>query len=127
MNREQRRLSEKVGRNQMKLPPNNFVEIPFSELLLRCANKVRMPDRAWKNNHYVVQLYRCERHVFGKLCDKIMIRRNDSEPIREWHVLQEIKNKICGENATAIQVFPPQNELVDVANMYWLFLETGPL
>lgn len=125
MNREQRRLSAKYGRALMKLPPNEFEEISYAEIARTKVN--RLPDKAWKNNHYVVQLYRCERHVFEKHCDKIMIRRNDAEPITEWHVLQEIKNKICGEDATAIQVFPPQNELVDVANMYWLFVETGKL
>ena len=128
MNREMRRMSAKIGNKMMKMPPNNFEEISFSEIQARSGHHMkRLPDRAWKNNHYVVQLYRCERHIWNILCDKIMIRRNDAEPIREWHVLQEIKNKIYGEEIQAIQVFPKQSELVDVANMYWLFVETGKL
>jgi hypothetical protein len=65
--------------------------------------------------------------ILDKKMDKIMIRRNDAEPIREWHALQNIKDKIVGEDRMAIQVFPRKDELVDVANMYWLFTETGKL
>ena len=82
MNRKLRRMSAKIGSRMMKLPPNEFEEIPFSEIQARSGHHMRrLPDRAWKNNHYVVQLYRCERHVFGKHCDKIMIRRNDAEQL----------------------------------------------
>lgn len=127
MNRELMRASKKLGAKMMKLPPGKFEEIPFSELLRFDGRMTRMPDRAWKNNHYVVQLYRCERSILGKLMDKVMIRRNDAEPIQEWHCLQEIKNQICGDETMAVQVFPPKSQLVDVANMYWLFVETRSL
>ena len=127
MNREMMRASRKLGKKMMKLPPNPFDEMMFGEIMNICGKYKRIPDRVWKNNHFVVQLFRKERHILGKLMDKVMIRRNDAEPIREWHCLQEIKNQIVGENGTAIQVFPPQNELVDVANMYWLFIEPGIL
>lgn len=128
MNREMRRLSEKIGTNLMKKSFNEFEEIPFSELQSRFEHKMkRVPDRAWKNNHYVVQCYRCERSMFGKLFDKIMIRRNDSARITDFYSIQNIKNLICGEDVMAVQVFPEQDKLVDVANLYWLFVESGKL
>lgn len=127
MNREMMRAAKKIGQKMMKLPENEFEEISLSEIKMRFADRMRRPDRAWKNNHYVVQLYRCERSILGRHMDKVMIRRNDAEPIREWHALQNIKDQIVGEEKMAIQVFPPKSDLVDVANMYWLFTETGSL
>lgn len=128
MNREMMRASKRMGKAMMKLEESEFVEIPYSELVQRFGHIVRqMPDRAWKSNHYVVQLYRQDRHILGWRMDKLMIRRNDGEPIREWHALQDIKNRICGDGVMAVQVFPPKKELIDVANMYWLFTVSGAL
>lgn len=119
VNREMLRLSKKIGRSMMKLPPSKFEEVSWSETQgLSIKNK---PDKAWKSNHHVVQVYRNERLILGKLMNKWMIRRNDSEPIREWHEIQNIKNEVIGEEVEAIQIFPKASELVDVANMYWLF------
>ena len=119
------RASKAIGRRMMKLPENEFEEISYVEMARTRDGK--LPDFAWKNNHYTVQLYRRERFILGKLMDKVMIRRNDGEPIREWRVLQKIKDQIIGEDKMAIQVFPPKEELVDVANLYWIFTETGNL
>jgi hypothetical protein len=122
------RAAAKFGKKMMRLPENEFQEISFAELRSRFLGVLsKIPDRAWKNNHSVVQLYRNDRMILDKKMDKIMIRRNDAEPIREWHALQNIKDKIVGEDRMAIQVFPRKDELVDVANMYWLFTETGKL
>lgn len=128
MNREMMRASIKLGKRMMKHPPGEFEEIPYSEIISRFDGRVnKLPDRAWKNNHFVVQLYRRDRLVLGVLHDKIMIRKNDGQPIREWYCLQEIKNKIAGDEVSAIQIFPKESELVDEANMYWLFVEAGNL
>lgn len=128
MNREMMRESRKIGKRMMKLPENEFQEISQDEIYSITPNKMKKgPDRVWRNNHYVVQLYRKNTIYFGVLMDKIMIRRNDAEPIREWHCLQRVKNQICGEETMAIQIFPEQSKLVDVANMYWLFIKSGEL
>lgn len=121
MNREMNRAAKKIGKKMMKLPESNFEELPYSEVSRVGDGKMVRPDRIWKSNHYSVQFYKKERSYFGVLMDKLMIRRHDAEPIREWHVLQKIKSEILGDEAMAIQVFPAESELVDVANMYWLF------
>lgn len=38
-----------------------------------------------------------------------------------WWEAQRIKNEIVGEGATAVEVYPPQDEVVDGANMYHLW------
>lgn len=127
MNREMRRMSQKIGRSMMKLPESKFEDVSV-ESRMRLSHLIgKLPDKVWKSNHFTVQLYRQERVLFGLTMDKLMIRRNDAEPITEWHCLQKIKDEIAGEESVAIQVFPKRSELVDVANMYWLFVESGKL
>jgi hypothetical protein len=44
-----------------------------------------------------------------------------------WPEAQRIKNELAGEHMTAIEVYPPQAEVVDQANMYHLWVVPGPL
>ena len=39
-----------------------------------------------------------------------------------WWEAQRIKNEIAGEGATAVEVYPPQAEVVDGADMYHLWV-----
>ena len=43
-----------------------------------------------------------------------------------WHEMQRIKNDILGEDATAVEVYPPQSEVVDEADMFHLWSH-GPM
>ena len=40
-----------------------------------------------------------------------------------WSEKQQIKNELFGENRVAVEVYPPQDRLVDVADVYhlWVF------
>lgn len=39
-----------------------------------------------------------------------------------WWEMQRIKNELAGENATAVEVYPPQSEVVDEADMFHIWL-----
>jgi hypothetical protein len=39
-----------------------------------------------------------------------------------WWEMQRIKNDIAGTNATAVEVYPPQNEVVDGADMFHIWV-----
>lgn len=45
-----------------------------------------------------------------------------------WHEMQRIKNEIAGHDMTAIEVYPPHNEVVDDADMFhiWVLAESLP-
>lgn len=55
----------------------------------------------------------------------LSIKRIDRERIRNWADLQQIKNMICedGENRFAVEIFPPESQLMNTANQYhlWVF------
>lgn len=44
-----------------------------------------------------------------------------------WWEAQRIKNEIAGVNATAVEVYPPQSEVVDDADAYHLWILPAPL
>lgn len=44
-----------------------------------------------------------------------------------WPEMQRIKDEIAGPEATAVEVYPPQTEIVDQADMYHLWVLPAPL
>ena len=53
----------------------------------------------------------------------LIIRREDGGPVQcGWDTLQEIKNEMLGVDVCAVEVFPPQDELVDEANRRHLWV-----
>lgn len=74
---------------------------------------------AYLNNVYSVQIY--ERPDWQGF-RKAMIRRHDGAAVRDWRHLQRIKSELFGAQAVALEMFPAESDLVDEANMYWLWV-----
>lgn len=125
MNRKQRRASSSEGKKLQKLPFNEFKDVTnFANKRHRQLNPLSdyCPDKVWQNNRYIVQIFYNEKRK-GKLYTKAMIRRSDSQPLINWQDIYRIKNEIFGEEQEAIQFLPAKSELVDVANLYWIYIE----
>lgn len=75
---------------------------------------------AWKNNLYVVQLYR-QPSKWGMI-DHLMVRRNDAAAVRDWTHMQRIKNEIMGPDRVAVEVYPASGDVVDDRNIYHLWV-----
>lgn len=75
---------------------------------------------AFVNCHYVVQVREYDDPRFG-LVVHLWIRNNDGSTFHDWQEFQRIKNELVGPEWTAVEVYPPQSELVDDANLYHLF------
>lgn len=83
-------------------------------------------ERAWKNSRYVVQAFKPRDTAWGTFI-KVGIRRNDEAAVRSWSEIQRIKNELFGEEAVAIEFFPAESKLVDVANLYWIWVTRAPV
>lgn len=44
-----------------------------------------------------------------------------------WPEMQRIKDELAGYGATAVEVYPPHDQIVDEADMYHLWVLTAPL
>lgn len=78
---------------------------------------------AYSNNRYVVMIEVGAPMTGGVTAIKTMIQRHDDKPIaNHWAELQRIKNEIFGDDVTGIEYYPACSDLVDVANIYWLWI-----
>ena len=84
-------------------------------------------DRCWlDNDENLCVCSRIIRTKFGNV-EHVTISRgtgtNDGTGEVSWAMKQQIKNELFGENRFAIEVFPKQKNLVDVCDVYhlWVF------
>lgn len=89
----------------------------------------RMAHVKRTSQYFLNDLYQVDaRPVFGTPLGPIMhlsIKRRDREVIRDWRHLQQIKNEIVGPEHEAIEVYPAESRLVDMAHQFhlWVFLD----
>lgn len=78
------------------------------------------PFKVMMNGLFIVQMFKQDTS-WGEVI-RLMIRWNDARPVHDWSMFQRIKNELVGEDRVALEVYPKSSNLVDVANMYWLFV-----
>jgi hypothetical protein len=79
-------------------------------------------DGVYTDGEYIV----CKHGIGVKPFEfRLSIQREDKEPIRSWRLLQDIKNEVAGADREAIEIYPPESEVTDTANIYhlWVFME----
>jgi hypothetical protein len=57
---------------------------------------------------------------------RLLIYRKDRWPVHSWSDFQAIKNQICGPECEAVELYPAESRLRDVANTYHLWVLTDP-
>jgi len=83
----------------------------------------------WGNLIYQANVYRNQYandmvHVedWQDKCGYISLKRRDKRPINSWQDVQTIKNRLFGIEREAIQIFPAESRMVNMANQYHLFV-----
>ncbi len=51
----------------------------------------------------------------------LKVWRDDGKDGISWDILQEIKDELLGQDAMAVEVYPPQDQLVNETNMRHLW------
>ncbi|WP_295586995.1 hypothetical protein [uncultured Lamprocystis sp.] len=70
-------------------------------------------SRAFANHRYVVMIADQVPLWSGMQGSKVMVQRHDDQPIPgHWRELQMIKNALFGREATAVEFYPPESELI---------------
>ena len=78
-------------------------------------------DETYTNSRYQVFVHRYEDKERGRLVH-LSIKSLERVPIRDWRDLQRIKNELCGTTCEAVELFPAESRLVDMANQYHLWV-----
>ena len=88
-------------------------------------------DRCWMSDDGYQVCSRLLRTEIGNVEHVTILKTTDnmSEKLKgdgsldiPWAVKQEIKNELFGKDMTAIEVFPEENRLVDVCDVYHLWI-----
>jgi hypothetical protein len=77
----------------------------------------------WVNNLYQVNVEYGE----DRRTAHLIIRRLDRQPIHNWPHFQYIKNALLGPECEAVEIYPPESQLVDEKHHYhlWGFCTPG--
>jgi len=82
----------------------------------------RQPQRAVECQAFGNRLYNGVALTFEDGSMHLSFKRNDRSAIRDWRHIQAIKNSVAGPDREAVEVFPPEWNLVDAANEWHLWV-----
>ncbi len=118
MNKSQRKA---LARGRAKLGYVPLKQLTPEEIREQREARPYWATRIFVNNHFTVMI---NDNAITSQCIAKLAYIVPFHAGREvfWKDLQRIKNEIFGEEAMAIQYFPPESSLIDEANVYWLFV-----
>lgn len=94
-----------------------FVELPSP------VASPKAPKRAWRNRDYLVQLYQePSLHYRLTINSTQLLASGHYKDGLTWDELWAIKDAVGFGSAWAVEVFPPDGAVVNVANMRHLFI-----
>ena len=64
---------------------------------------------------YAVQVCHCE--ASWGMTEHLKVKRRDGKDGISWDTLQQIKNDVLGGDICAVEIYPPENEVVNEVNM----------
>lgn len=76
----------------------------------------------WKNRFYTVVKTVLEPELGEASGLHLSIRHNERKAVRDWRHFQRIKNELAGTEREAVEIFPPESQLVDTSNQYHLWV-----
>lgn len=90
---------------------------------MRNGVKINIQDEEqWANDQYVVHLRRMKsNHPDQPDGIHLSIRNQDRSAKHDWRHFQRIKNQLAGPDWTGIEIYPPEDSLIDMANQWHLW------
>lgn len=80
-------------------------------------------DEIWHSETYQVLVRFCRpKDPSLPIVKHLSIHTHDRQAVHDFRHLQQIKNEVCGEEAWAMEIYPPESQLVDTANEYHLWV-----
>jgi len=124
MNRHERRAANQHLKKENKTYPDQLISVPESEWPRREPGMIAL----WRSNRFLVQVYVENNGVVRlSVCRTEINNRGQWQENIAWEELQEIKNQCGYEHFDAVEVYPRQKDVVNVANMRHLWVFDEPL
>ena len=98
-----------------------------SEAAIAAAAKQLTNCRIYKNNLYHVAVYGPDQQKNLQSDDwppliHLSIKKIDRSAVHNWSHMQRIKNELVGDEHEAIELYPAESRLVNMANQYHLWV-----
>ena len=115
------KIKKNFALNQLGNAWTKFEEVDLSTIQ---AKKPAGLVQAFRNNLYSVQVFQREMRGSQHMAALFGIRAHVSSMSSKmtWATKQRIKNELAGPERLAFEVYPPVSELIDEADMYWLWI-----
>lgn len=130
MSRVDRRLLRATMRKQAEKWPDHLVPVPESEWPAR--RSAAYPVELWRSRHYLVAVFE-EAQVDDRAVWRLSINRvtvgadGRWEQGIPWEELQRCKREVGFGDSYALEVYPRDRDVVNVANMRHLWVLSAPL
>lgn len=85
-------------------------------------NDFKFVEKWQEQDIYINDRYQVNVRKLKEGWEWLSIKRKDKEAIHDWRELQEIKNKLCGKEREAIELYPSESRLVDSSNQFHLWV-----
>lgn len=127
MNREQRRAMIRDQHQHVRALPARLTPVPHEEFPTLPHPGAKAPLRIWRSSKYLVQQFDAANPVFPMLI-RLSINRTRMganghwEDGLTWDELQAIKTEIGYGDWYGLEVYPPDSQVVNVANIRHLWL-----
>jgi len=88
-----------------------------------------VPQVLFHNNRYHVFLHMYKSEHGPHDVVHLSIRNNDRSARRDWRDFQRIKNEIVGPQVEMVELYPKEDQKVDISNQYhlWGYNTTEPI
>lgn len=92
------------------------------------GDRDRHPDEApvFVNSRYQVTVYEPEEIPgLGRIVH-LCFKTNENDARHDWREMQRIKNELVGPEYEAVEIYPAESRVVDMANQFhlWVFLDS---
>lgn len=132
MNRRDRKAMAIYAKAEAAMRPELLTEIPKDQWPPSYRLGPNAPVKAWASRKYLAQLYdvgACEGRTGMRLsvCRVTLLESGHWEENLTWEELMQVKREIgCGD-MYAVEVYPRDDDIVNVANLRHLWILATPL
>ena len=103
--------------------PNHLVQVPQSAWPFPPPRNV---VEVWRSSGFLVQVYREAGHIRLSVCRTHLGNDGKWDGDITWDELQRLKAECGRGDQTAVEIYPPEVHVVNVANMRHLWLLDAP-
>lgn len=119
--RQQRRALKAANRSESYF----LRQVPSSEWPPHMMLARNPPREVWRSKHFLVQIFEESGHERLTVCRTELSGQNWRDGI-SWDDLQNLKRECGRGHRCAVELFPPDSAVVNVANMRHLWIVDSP-